>query len=111
MLAFPPEAGSGRRGFIRALLVIWFAAVCDLFLTHSQAGHPAFAELNPLAAPLVEESLLALAVYKFGLLGGATALLLALRAYRASHWGAWFLAGTHGLLLVYWGLYWGIRGF
>ena len=88
-----------------ALLVVWLFGTFDLFVTHSQAKRVDFRELNPVADSLVGQPLYVLAAYKYGLLGGASFIFLMLRAYRASEMGAWFLAGSHAILIAYWGLY------
>lgn len=114
MIAYPAVAEARNdnwrfRRIAAAIAVVWMVGACDFLFTLLEARLTDFIELNPLAAALVSGPLLPLALYKFGLLGGATWILLRLRDHRESEWGALLLAASHGVLAAYWGVYFGVR--
>lgn len=88
-----------------ALAVVWAVGTCDLLLTHAHAQQNSFYELNPVAQAFVRQPLYVLATYKYGLLGVASVIFMLLRSHRCSEWGAWFLAGSHAVLIGYWCVY------
>jgi hypothetical protein len=106
----PSDIGTRVRSVILALAFVWVCGTFDLMLTHSEARAATLTELNPFARQLVDGPLYVLAAYKYGLLGLASVILVGLRSYRQSEWGAWFLAGSHSVLVAYWGFYLTLRG-
>ena len=98
------------RSLMLALAMVWVCGTFDLMMTHSEARAAAsFVELNPVARAIVGEPLYVLAAYKYGLLAGASIIFLKLRTHRQSEWGAWFLAGSHSVLVAYWCVYFGFQ--
>lgn len=89
---------------VAALCFVWIIGAFDLLLTCNTAQCAEFYELNPLASQFIG-SPPALALFKYGLLSFGTVMLVAVRHHRLAAQGAYFLAGAHGCLAVYWTVY------
>ncbi len=93
------------RRVLLALTAIWVVAVFDLGFTLSESATPEFVELNPVAAPLLSGPNHHVMFFKFGLLGGASIILLSLRRHLVAELGTWFLMATMIYVGVRWYLY------
>ena len=91
------------------MLIVWAIGTCDLLMTHREARCDMFVELNPIASTMLDAPLYQLAFYKYGLLAYATIVLYAVRTRQQCIRSAWFLAGSHAALALYWGVYFTIR--
>ena len=79
------------RRVLLTLAAVWVVAIFDLGYTLAESGTGDFVEANPLAAKLLAGPTHVIVVYKFGLLGLGTAILLALRRHAVAELGCWFL--------------------
>ena len=91
------------------MLIVWAIGTCDLLITHRESDSDAFVELNPIAATIIGGPLYQLAFYKYSLLAFATLVLYLVRTQQLCVRGAWFLAGSHAVLALYWGVYFTIQ--
>jgi hypothetical protein len=80
----------------------------DLHLTTREASRSFFEEANPLAAPVLESSVLAPGLFKCATLGAGIVVLLALRRRRSVEIGCWILLLAHIGLLCRWGQYYAV---
>src|ERR1051326_2600361 len=85
-----PELARTRRVWL-LLAAVWVLHTFDLKFTMAEAATNHFEELNPIAAKLIGYPEVALVVYKLGLLGIGTGILLYLRRHSVAELGCWFL--------------------
>lgn len=90
------------RRILLTLAGVWIISVFDLFFTLNEAMSANFVELNPVAATLLHGPPNIVAAFKFGLLGGATVILLALRRHFIAELACWFLLATKVYVAVRW---------
>jgi hypothetical protein len=79
------------RRVLLTLAAVWVISIFDLGYTLSESGTEDFCEANPLAAKLLGGPEQFVVVYKFGLLGVGTLILLMLRRYAVAELACWFL--------------------
>jgi len=90
------------RRVLLALALIWVVAIFDLGYTLGEYGTFGFAELNPVAAQLLRGPMYLIMIYKFGLLGLSTVILLLLRHRLIAELGCWFLLTAMVYLAIRW---------
>lgn len=93
------------RRVLLTLWMVWVVSVFDFYFTLSEWGTPHFVEANPIAAWILDGPPLAVAVFKFGLLGLATVILLSLRRHALVEWTCWLLMAIEVYLAIHWFLY------
>ncbi|MBU0641092.1 MAG: hypothetical protein KKB50_19710 [Planctomycetes bacterium] len=95
------------RRILLALMAVWVLNLADLGFTvvESSGGH--FVEMNPVAAKLLSGPLNTILLYKFGLLGIGTAILLLLRRHSVAELACWFLLAAYSYVGVRWYVYYG----
>jgi hypothetical protein len=93
---------------IRLLLImlsVWALHMLDLNFTLNEAAKGQFHELNPVADIVLRSSLTGIVLYKFALLGGATAILWVLREHAITERASWLLLITAVMLTIRWQMY------
>lgn len=93
---------------IRLLLLmggVWALHMFDLQFTLQEASKGSFVELNPVAALVLNTSYTGVVLYKFILLGGATAILWWLREHAITERAGWLLLITAVMLFIRWQMY------
>ena len=93
------------RRVLLALTIVWVVSIFDLGYTLSEWGTNDFVELNPLAAKLMSAPGHLVVVFKFGMLGVATLILLALRQHRVTELACWLVVAAKLYLAVRWFVY------
>jgi hypothetical protein len=101
----------GRGRFTRAhrvlllLVAVWVLHTFDLKFTMAESTQSHFVELNPIAARLIGGPEVSLVVYKLGLLGFGTAILIYLRRHSVAELGCWFLLSASFYVGARWFVY------
>ncbi len=90
------------RRVLLTLAAVWVISIFDLGYTLAESGTEDFYEANPLAAKLLGGPEQFVVVYKFGLLGLGTLILLALRRYAVAELACWFLFVSKLYVAVRW---------
>lgn len=90
------------RRVLLTLAAVWVVAVFDLGYTLAEWGTVDFVEMNPVAAKVLSQSVRMVFVFKFGLLGAGTLILLLLRRHAVAELGCWFLFATMLYVAVRW---------
>lgn len=108
----PPKRPSAPRRFGRwlnrprrillTLAAVWVVAVFDLGYTLAEWGTADFVESNPVAAKVLSQSVRSVFIFKFGLLGAGSAILLLLRRHAVAELGCWFLFAAMLYVAVRW---------
>lgn len=93
------------RRVLLAVAGIWVLGAFDLLFTVAEWGGHNFVEVNPLARHLLDRSDNMIAVFKFGLLGVASVILLLLRRTTIAERAAWFLLAAQFYVAVRWFVY------
>jgi hypothetical protein len=93
---------SRPRRVLLALTAVWVVAVFDFGFTLYEWGSADFIELNPVAAQILSGPPYAITIYKFGLLGIGTAILLLLRRHSVAELASWFLVAMKVYLAARW---------
>jgi hypothetical protein len=93
------------RRVLLTLAAVWIIGVFDFVFTLLEFGTHGFVELNPLAARLLAGPDYVVAVFKFGLLGFGTVILLALRRRAITELACWLLLGTKVYVAIRWYMY------
>ncbi|MBK9119156.1 MAG: hypothetical protein IPM18_06080 [Phycisphaerales bacterium] len=79
------------RRILLLLSAIWVISIFDLAFTLNEYGTEKFVELNPVADRVLAGPVHHVMLYKFGLLGVGTLILLALRRHTVAELACWFL--------------------
>lgn len=93
------------RRVLLAVAGVWVLGAFDLFFTVVEWGGHDFVEVNPLARHLLDRPDNMIAVFKFGLLGVASVILLLLRRTAIAERAAWFLFAAQFYVAVRWFVY------
>lgn len=84
---------------------VWTLHMFDLSFTLHEAAKGHFVELNPVAALVLSSSFTGIVLYKFILLGGATAIFWWLREHAITERAGWLLLITGVMLIIRWQMY------
>jgi hypothetical protein len=102
----PAHGEHARPGRVLLMLAcVWLVGILDLFFTVYESEFHHFTELNPLAAHLVDGRLAFLVLYKLGLTGLGSGLLLALRRQHSAEIACRLLTAAYVLLAIRWFVY------
>ena len=90
------------RRILLTLAAVWVVAVFDLGYTLAEWGTADFVESNPVAAKVLSQSVRSVFLFKFGLLGAGSLILLLLRRHPVAELGCWFLFAAMLYVAVRW---------
>jgi hypothetical protein len=103
------RCSTNRAKRVLALLAgVVTVGLLDLYLTTREASQSFFEEANPIAAPVLDGSVLAPGLFKCATLGAGMVILLMLRRRRSAEIGCWILLLAHVGLLLRWGQYYAV---
>ncbi|MCA9242392.1 MAG: hypothetical protein KDA32_00445 [Phycisphaerales bacterium] len=86
------------------LAATWVLGAFDLNYTLGEARNPMFFESNPFAVHVIGSEAQA-TIYKAGMIGGATLILLCLRRHFLAEMAAWAGMAVHVLVGIRWAQY------
>jgi len=93
------------RRVLLTLAAVWVVGIFDLGYTLAEWGTSDFAEANPVAAKVLSQSVRTAVLFKFGLLGVSSLILLAVRRHFIAELGCWFLFVTMMYVAIRWYCY------
>ncbi|OPX22025.1 MAG: hypothetical protein B1H04_05650 [Planctomycetales bacterium 4484_123] len=98
------RAARRTRRVVLLVMVLWILNIFDLVLTLLARTHEHFEELNPLAAPLLDNPA-ALICFKLVVVALASLILLRFRRHPLTEIGCWGASAAYSALAGVWWLY------